>query len=191
MNAPHRLLTSPERMRLTVEHFLLLDEGGAFADYSKVELIDGDIYVMNAQLTRHARTKSRLFTELALGLRLIGGDLEAISEVSVRVSDDGMPEPDIVLTRFRGQREVPAETVALVVEVSDTTLAIDLGRKAALYAAAGIAEYWVVDVEALQVLMHDRPEATGYQRRRDQPIGEPLRSLTIPSLEVSTDTLLD
>lgn len=190
MNAPHRLLTSPERMRLTVEHFLLLNDNGAFADYSKTELIDGDIYVMNAQLTRHARIKSRLFTELALCLRPIGGELEAISEVSVRVADDGMPEPDIVLTRFRGHREVPAETVALVVEVSDTTLAVDLGRKAALYSSAGIPEYWVVDIEAGRVLVHEVPTVRGYQCRREVTFGQPLVSATIHGLAISTDALL-
>ena len=128
MNAPFRIIDTPERVRLSVDDFLLLNDSGAFAHYTKTELIDGDIYGMNAQHSRHARAKSRLHLSLALRLREIGSDLEAIVEVTVRAAGDSAPEPDIVLTRFGGDREVPADTVALVVEVADTTLATDLGR---------------------------------------------------------------
>ena len=48
MNAPVQIETTPVRVRLNVEQFLLLDDSGAFADFAKSELIDGDIYVMNA-----------------------------------------------------------------------------------------------------------------------------------------------
>lgn len=94
---------------------------------------------------------------LALRLRDLGSDLEALVAVTVRVSCDSAPEPDIVLTRYREDREVPVETVALIVEIADTTLENELGRKAELYAAAGVAEYWVVDVNEWRVLMHEQP----------------------------------
>ena len=191
MNSPVRILERPERMRFRVEDYELLIDGGAFDDYGKIELIDGEIWVMNPQLTRHARAKSRL--TMALGNRLegIGSDLEAISEVSVRVADDSMPEPDIVLTRFHGDRAMPGETVALAVEVSETTLAADLGRKAELYAAAGVPEYWVVDLNGGRVVVHEQPGAEGYQRKRDVPFGEPLVSATIAGLEVASDRLVE
>ena len=190
MNAPVRLADAHEQARLRVEDFLLLADHGAFDDYAKTELIDGLIYYMNAQWSRHARTKSRLMLALALRLRELGSDLEVISEVSVRVADDSVPEPDIVLTRFRGDREMPADTVALAVEVAETTLPTDLGRKVALYAAAGIPEYWVVDREGDRVVVHYGPRGEAYACRREVALGGPLASATLDGLVVDTAELI-
>lgn len=189
MNASAQLLATPERARLRVEDFMLLAEHGAFADYAKSELIDGDIYVMNAQYSRHARVKTRLLLALVNSLAEMGIDLEALSEVSVRLSADSMPEPDIVLTRWRGDGAVPVETVALIVEVADTTLETDLGRKSNLYAAAGVPEYWVVDLNESRVLMHEMPDADGYHGQLDVLLGEPLKAATIAGLEVESGGL--
>jgi Uma2 family endonuclease len=57
----------------------------------------------------------------------------------------------------------PAADILLVVEVSDSTLDYDLNTKAPLYAAAGIPECWVVDVNARTLHRHTQPGATGYQ----------------------------
>ena len=190
MNAPVRILPTREKVRLTVESYLLLDEHGAFADYHKTELIDGDVYGMNAQHSRHARVKSRLHVELALALRQIRSDLEAVVEVTVRVADDGAPEPDIVLTSWRGDGVMPADTVALVVEVADTTLAMDLGRKAELYAAAGVPEYWVVDVAGGRIVLHHGVNEGRYGRRSDIALGGAVRSATVAGLGVDTAALI-
>lgn len=190
MNAPARILATPERVRLTVESYLLLDEHGAFADYTKTELIDGDVYGMNAQYSRHARVKTRLSHALAYRLSELGSDLEAVVGVAVRVADDSVPEPDIVLTRWRGEGVVPVDTVALIVEVSDTTLATDLGRKAELYAAAGVPEYWVVDLNGARVVRHDGPGAAGYEGRLEVRLGERLASVTLAGVEVETAALV-
>lgn len=191
MNAPVRIVSSPERLRLRVEDFVLLAQSGAFDDYGKTELIDGEIFFMNAQWSRHARVKSRLLVALSNRLAAIGSDLEAISEVSVRLSDDTMPEPDIVLTSWRGQGAVPVETVALVVEVADTTFDTDVGRKSDLYAAAGVPEYWVIDLKGNRALLHEHPDADGYHGQLDILLGKPLIAAMIEGLEVPTTGLID
>lgn len=189
MNAPVRILAAPERAKLRVEDFVLLAENGAFDAYRKSELIDGDIYVMNAQWSRHARVKSRLVVALANKLAELGSELEALTEVSVRLSDNSMPEPDIVLTSWRGAGAVPVETVALIVEVSDTTLDVDLGRKEELYAAAGVPEYWVIDLNENRALMHEHPEADGYGGCLDVELGEMLAAATIDGLGIDSSRL--
>lgn len=191
MNAPVRIVASPEKARLRVEDFILLADSGAFAEYGKTELIDGEIYFMNAQWSRHARVKSRLMVALSNRLQAIGSDLEALVEVSVRTSSDGMPEPDIVLTRWRGEGPVPVETFALIIEVSETTLDTDLGRKSDLYAAAGVPEYWVIDLTENRALLHEHPAADGYQGQLDILLGEPLCAATIAGLDVATTRLID
>jgi hypothetical protein len=65
MNASAPILPNPHKVGLRVEDFLLLNDSGAFDAYGKTELIDGDIYVMNAQHSPHARAKSRLHVALA------------------------------------------------------------------------------------------------------------------------------
>lgn len=191
MNAPVFLTDRPEKLRLRVEDFELLEDSGAFADRVKAELIDGDIYVLNAQFARHGIAKGRLFVALANRLAEIGGDLDVYSEVSIRVAADSMPEPDIFLAPRQGYGPVPVEGVVLSVEVADSTLSTDLGRKAELYAAAGVPEYWVVDVEGRRVVLHQTPGADGYGERTDVPFGEPLASGTIEGLSLGVVRLLD
>ena len=190
MNAPILAPNVPHPARLRVEDFMLLCDAGVFNDYSKSELIEGEIIVLNSQWSPHARIKSRLAVEFALALRALKSPLEALVEVSVRLSDDSLPEPDITLTSHRGVRAVPLDTVALVVEVSDTTLDTDLGRKAALYARAGIPEYWVIDVEGNRALLHMAPGADVYAERNEMAFGEMLVSETISGLSVGTKDLL-
>lgn len=186
MNAPVDAANVPHAARLKARDFMLLSEHGALDGYGKSELIEGEIICMNAQHSRHARVKSRLALELALCLRATGSPLEAIVEVTIALSDDSMPEPDIVLTTYNGDGPVPPDTVALVVEVSDTTLERDLGRKSVMYARAGIAEYWVVDLNEDRCLLHMGPGPDGYDEQIDVPFGETLHAGTIDELVVES-----
>ena len=190
MNVPVRIIDRPERRRLSVADFELLVDGRAFVDDGKIELIDGDIYVMNAQWARHGRAKARLWGALIEQLKAIGSDLEVFSEVSVRVADDSMTEPDLILTTYRGDRAIPAETVALLVEISETTRDQDMGRKVGLYGAAGVPEYWVVDLNDSRVFVFQLPQADGYARQSSAPFGKPLISAAVAGLEIDTARLL-
>lgn len=186
MNAPLPDLNVPHPHRFTVNEFEKLCSSGMFDEVAKTELIEGEIFCMNAQFSRHARVKSTLLVELTLALRGMKSELTAISEVAVRLSDNSMPEPDIVLTSYTGDGAVPLDTVALIIEVSDTTLNHDLGRKADLYAASGVPEYWVVDVTENRVLMHSAPKDGDYPGQWDIPFGETLHSLTVDGLSVES-----
>lgn len=174
--------------RFTVDQFLALCEQGLFDDYAKSELIEGEIVITNSQYARHSRAKSRLLQRIANTLEAMGSPLEALSEASVRLDDGSLPEPDIALTSYRGAGVVPVDTVPLLIEVSDSTLDTDLGRKADLYARAGVPEYWVVDLNENRVLMHANPrgDGSGYDGQLDVPFGEPLHSATVEGLVVET-----
>src|SRR4051812_12686815 len=74
---------------------------------------------------------------------------------------DGEPEPDLVVvpgpaSRYRSRHPGSAD-VALVIEVSDSTLARDRGMKLRTYARAGIAHYWIVDLEHSQIDVFSSP----------------------------------
>ncbi len=190
MNAPFRIMTTPEKVRLRVEDFLLLDQSGAFADYTKTELIEGEIYVMNAQYSRHAQAKTDLAFALMQALSATGSDLRVTVEVATRIGEHSLPEPDIVLTSHRGEGVVPLETVALIVEVSDTTLGIDMGRKLRIYAEAGVPEYWVVDVEGRVIHQMWGPSGEGYMERREHRFGAVIEAATLSGVMVDTNSVI-
>ncbi|MGJ3625797.1 Uma2 family endonuclease [Sphingomonas sp. MMS24-JH45] len=138
MNAPVLLAEARQRHRLRASDFEVLHEAGALQDLRKAELIDGDIYTMSPQTTRHGLLKTELGFQIRTRLKALRPDLVTIVEVSVVVADDSVPEPDIVVSSYKGAQFMPADTVLLAVEVASSTLAVDLGRKAALYASAGV-----------------------------------------------------
>lgn len=190
MTEQQPLTNTPMPVRLTVDDYLLLDDAGAFEGYGKTELLEGEITYMNAQHRPHSRAKSRLYLAIAQALK--DRSLEALVEVSVAIPPHNVPEPDIVVTNEpSGDGLAPLASIRLLIEVSDTTLKHDLGRKADLYAANGIPEYWVIDLTERRVLMHANPrwDGSGYDSQLDVPFGEPLHAVTIEGLTVQTATL--
>ena len=189
MNAPAINLPQRKKAKLTVEDYLVLDDRGAFERYGKTELIAGEIYYMNSQHRPHARMKSRLFVELAKALAAFPG-LEAIVEGSISIPPYNVPEPDIVVTdQPDGEGLIPLASVKLVIEVADTTIRNDLTRKAKLYAAAGVPEYWVIDLNAGTLHQMWSAGAKGFAQRRETTLGGRIESVTLAGLAVETGGL--
>ncbi|UAK22890.1 Uma2 family endonuclease [Sphingomonas nostoxanthinifaciens] len=190
MTEQQPLNITPLPLKLRVEDYLLLDASDAFADYGKTELIDGEIFFMNAQHRPHARLKSRLAVALDAALGKIASRLEMMIEPSVAMPPHSVPEPDIVLTAEpEGDGPVPLASVALLVEIADATLANDLGKKAALYAQNGVPEYWVVDVAARRVHLLWSPADSVFRERAGVAFGETITAMTIVGLRVETGSL--
>jgi Uma2 family endonuclease len=77
-----------------------------------------------------------------------------------------LPEPDVSVfepNREYHKRHPRGDEVLLVVEVSDTTAAFDLSRKAILYASAGVREYWVLDLVRRLLVVHRQPDGSTYR----------------------------
>lgn len=189
MNAPLRPDPSFQRARLTARDFWLLAESGAFADYAKAELIEGEIWIVNSVWVWHARTTAYFTTELTIALRKIGSDLVVYGSGSVDLSGDSVPEPDIAIGRDHEGRGLPLEKVMLAIEISDSTLARDLGVKARLYGTAGIPEYWVIDREGARIVQMWAPQDGGYAERRDVPLGGTITAATLPGITIATPAL--
>ena len=91
----------------------------------------------------------------------------------------------------RGAGPVPVEHVQLVVEVSDTTLEDDLGRKRQVYAAGEVPEYWVIDLLGHVVRQYWAPSDSSYAMEAVVPFGERLMAATLPYLGIDTTGLRD
>ncbi len=188
MNAPLIPPNALQKAKLTVEDYLALHERGAFDEYAKVELIEGEIYCMNATYSQHGLTQFELGFQLNLGLKQIDSDLRIFTAISIQMPDS-VPEPDIVLARPIGGAMMQLSHVALAVEISDSTIEFDLSRKLALYAREGVAEYWVADLQGRKIYQFWAPKGSKYSQNREVEFGQRIESATIAGLGADTASL--
>jgi Uma2 family endonuclease len=179
--------TSPQPVKLSARDFWVLADAGAFEGFVKTELIEGEIQVVNAVHSLHARAHAVFTGELYTALK--GSPLILLSTPSTALSDDSIPEPDIAIASKAEGKAVEGSDILLAIEISDTTLAFDMGRKLRLYARHGVPEYWVVDVEGRAVHQFWGPSAEGYAERRAVAFGDEVESETIVGLVAETDGL--
>ena len=182
-----RVAGEPELLRITAAQFSVMVEAGALTGDRGVELRGGPLCELNPQHVPHLRAKSELHEALLKALWALGSPLRVASGGSVLLGEGEVPQPDLMIWEpIRDRGPVPGERVRLVVEVSDTTLADDLGRKRALYAAASIPEYWAADPPGRALHRYWVPADGAYARSAVVPFGETIRSATLEGLAVST-----
>ena len=192
MGVPIPLGASAPLLRITAGQLEAMAAHGALAGFPRLELRDGVLCQMSPQYRPHLLAKTAMYDALRDALRALGSPLGVASEGSVRISESEVPMPDVFVWEVqRGDGPVPAERVRLVVEVSDTTLEDDLGRKRLVYAAGGIPEYWVVDLAGQAVHQRWSPGGDGYAGEAAVPFGKPLAAATLPGLCISTAPLQD
>ncbi|OQW76213.1 MAG: hypothetical protein BVN33_06120 [Proteobacteria bacterium ST_bin13] len=179
-------LNIPQRAKFRARDYRLLVESGALDRYARTELIDGEIWAINAAYSAHAKLQSAISFALMSALRDAASPLILFTAVSIDLSDDANPEPDLVVAEDHEEGPLPLSKVKLVVEISDATLSTDLGRKAALYATAGIPEYWVADVEAKVIHQQWAPEGEAYAQLREVAFGERIEAMTVAGLVVES-----
>lgn len=112
-------------------------------------------------------------------------------QLPLAAADDSEPEPDFaIIPASSGIPDDHPPTALLVIEVADTSLKLDLGPKALLYAQCGVPEYWVVDVTAETTVVHTDPRAGRYRRVRRIAWSRPVRSVSVLGVEVRIAALL-
>jgi Uma2 family endonuclease len=92
--------------------------------------------------------------------------------------------------RYR-RRRPQAPDVLLVIEVADTSLDYDLGTKQQIYAAAGVKEYWVVDVTAERVAVFRNPSKHGYRKHEEYSSGQRISPAAAPRAVLDLDELFE
>ena len=85
----------------------------------------------------------------------------------MRLDQNGFLEPDFVFFPSNTKIvDISPRTILLAVEVADTSMRYDTGRKAQIYAAHGVALLWVIEAETLRTHCFNKPSAEGYLERR-------------------------
>lgn len=158
--------TLPDPRRFTVSEYLRLAEVGVIRPEERVELIDGQIVAMSPQGPVHSALVSRIVARL---VELCPRDRYCVRpQCTLVLGEDEAPEPDIAVVASRcedHERELPRSAL-LLVEVAETSLPFDRGRKADLYARGGVPEYWLVDVKGCLIEVRREPSTTGYKTIR-------------------------
>ena len=145
---------------LTVEDVAAMVRCGILGEDDRVELLDGVLVEMSPQSPGHAAAVRRLIMLLAPAAAAAGLEVSPQCPLDV-ASPISLPEPDVAVAPAGGW-DAHAGQALLVIEVSVTSRAVDLGRKVAIYAAAGIPEYWVVDLESRRLIVHRDPVDDAY-----------------------------
>lgn len=152
MDVIHRLFTVDDIYRML--------EAGILAEGERVELIEGELLT----LAPHDAAHSNAIEGGTLVLvRLYGAAFKVRVQLPLELDDRSEPEPDFAVVAPdapRGKRH--PRTALLVMEVANTSLKFDRGRKALLYARSAIEYYWVLDVAARRLEVFTKPGADGY-----------------------------
>ena len=148
----------------------------------RVQLLYGTVIDMSSMGTPHAnaiRVLTRYFVTHT------SKAMDVMVQLPIAASDESEPEPDFAFVPSRpvSEDDHPA-TALLVVEVADSSLKLDLGVKALLYAECGVPEYWVLDLKARSTVVHRAPRRGKYTSCRRVPWTSLLKSISVPSLSL-------
>jgi Uma2 family endonuclease len=147
-----------EPTRLTAERYFALVEAGVLSEEDRVELLEGVVVAMTPSNPPHA-VGVAMATEALI--RAIGRGAHVRPQLSLVAGRYSVPEPDLAVVLGSPAEYLASHptTALLVIEVSDTSLAQDRLTKAAIYAAAGIPEYWIVNLRdrVLEVMRDPDP----------------------------------
>ena len=179
--------------RLNVGQYHAMIESGILTDDDPVELLEGWLVYKIPKNPRHSFT-TRVLRKLLERVLSPGWYVDSQEPVTVI---DSEPEPDIFVMRGDehdfAKRHPGAQDIVLIVEVSDTTLGRDRGRKKHLYARAGIPIYWIVNLIDTVIEVYTNPNGSSrpsdYQVRQEYWIGDLLPvvidGLLVARLEVA------
>lgn len=160
---------------------------GYFRDDERFELLGGEIVPMSPKGRRHEIIRGALALRLA---RQTKDDLFVVSEPQFNLGDDIYLHPDIlahpatILTP-----DVRGGDALLVIEIAETSLHYDINTKAPVYAAHGVAEYWVINARTLTTMVHRKPHGNAYESVDEAAPEDTLTPLLVPAFSVSVGAL--
>jgi Uma2 family endonuclease len=176
--------------RFTIGEYLAMGETGILQPEDRVELIDGRIVAMSPIGNWH-HTSVRWLARL-LHAQVPDG-LFVDTQGPVNIGENTQVVPDLALihaNRDTWDTPVRGQDCVLVVEVAESSLAADRTTKMAVYAAAGVPEYWVVDLAGRAVEVYRDPESSVYRSRTIHRRGEVVTLQGAPEVAVAVSEVV-
>jgi len=166
-----------------------LYSSGVLDEIGPVELIDGVLVRMSPSMSPHGYAMLHIGSAL---IPVLKGRYRIGTDIGVFLGETTMRAPDISVVKIGAKPGfLDVSDVVMAIEISDSSLNEDLRRKALQYAAHGIAEYWVVDLENRRTHVHRRPAATGYADIRALDWRETLHPVCAAEVGVVLSDVLD
>jgi Uma2 family endonuclease len=167
-----RVVDEIDQRRFTVEEYHRMAETGILHPDERVELIRGVVRPMSPKNRAHVVAATKLYQQL---VRALAGRAAVFKEDPLKLARlDSEPEPDIVAS---SSPDIDAYGTAgskplLVIEVAESSLRYDLSTKAALYAEAGVPEYWVLDLVGRELVVFRSAHEGAYRQRATYGTGD-------------------
>jgi Uma2 family endonuclease len=181
------------RRAFTVDDIARMIEAGIIGEDERFELIEGEIVMMASKGIAHERIKSAM--NIAV-VRALPDDLTMGVEVTLRLTDTTMLEPDIAVfpkALFRksstGFARLDPGEASLVIEVAMSSLAYDKGLKAKLYARHRVREFWVIDANEGITYVHTSPSGDGWSSIVKHGPQDTLTTPVLPALSIKLDEI--
>ncbi|HEX8237070.1 MAG TPA: Uma2 family endonuclease [Abditibacteriaceae bacterium] len=176
----------PRPLLLTAAQYLKMADLGFFRE-TRVELVNGSVIEMTAMNDSHWFSLIKCGKTLRTGFE---SSFEIVSQVPLAIDEYSEPEPDFFVMSALPQSKADAlPLTVLVIEISDSTLQYDRTTKAALYASAGISEYWIVNLNAREVEVRRAPNNQKYsqvqtfnEKETVSPLAAPRKKLKVTDL---------
>ncbi len=159
---------------------------GAFED-EKIELLDGELVAMSPIGTPHGSAVQKLNELLVLALH---GRAVVRCQLPFAASEISEPEPDFIVVPPGDYLDDHPSQAHLIVEVAESSLAKDRGRKLRLYASCQVPEYWVVNLVERCVEVYRDPEGVAYARVERYARGQSIQLLAFSDVSIAVSDVL-
>lgn len=180
-----------KRRLITLVEYHKMIESGILGPKDKIELINGQILHMSPIGSKHQAMVDKL---TQLFIILFKDEVIVRTQGPISIPELSEPEPDITLLKpkadFYADQHPGPQDIYLVVEVSDTTLEFDRNEKLALYAKAGIPEYWIINLAAQQIECYTQPQGKLYKYCTFATANDQLSTNSFPDKSFNVNQLL-
>ncbi|MBC5811070.1 MAG: Uma2 family endonuclease [Candidatus Eremiobacteraeota bacterium] len=177
--------------KISVDEYIKMADVGILEADERVELLDGEIVLMPPIGQPHNSGVLRMSDILMAALR---GKALVLVQGSFRLSKFSAPQPDFAVLEpsadyYRSEEIEPRNVLALI-EVAQTSLAYDRGKKLHAYARAGVREYWIFNLPEHCLEVYRHPNDLGYKDRTVRRLGDTMSFAALPDVEFAVEDLL-
>ena len=170
--------------KFTFDEFYRLYETGFIDSKDRIELLNGELIIMHAIGYRHSQAVTNFtayFMEQSRRRFMISPQNPVVLE------EYSAPQPDVVVVPWsrKSKRHPTPSEVFLIIEVADSSLQYDRGDKMRAYAACGIAEFWILNLEDDVLEIHRQPEGNGYRELLTVPADGTASPIAFPDVTIA------
>jgi Uma2 family endonuclease len=186
---PAPLICDPKPFSWSADTFLRAGEAGIFGDL-RVELVEGEVLQMSPMGNPHTVALMLLYSEAS---QVVGNRYTFLFQGPLAISDKSQLYPDAAILSGmpRDYKAKLPQKALLIIEISESTLNFDRTVKARIYAAAGIPEYWIINLVNQQIEVLRKPTATdGYSEKILAKSGDRLSPVATPEMSFEVANLL-